>query len=98
MIVKVTKEHIKNGKIGNCRKCPVALAIKEATGCRYVEVDNNSICYSHKKYPWRKEPYKMLHDNWVRCKMTRAVYSFVEKFDEKESVKPFKFRLMKRGW
>lgn len=40
MVIKVTKEHIRRGVKGKTDRCPLALAIREATGNREAWVDN----------------------------------------------------------
>lgn len=49
MLIKVTAKDIKEGVAGNCSLCPVALALKRASGqdlvkagSMYIEVGNNS--------------------------------------------------------
>jgi hypothetical protein len=42
MLIKVTEDHIENGRRHETCRCPIALAIKEATGCSNVSVGQQS--------------------------------------------------------
>lgn len=43
MLVKVTKEHMKNGSPKNCDYCPIALALRDAYPGSEVNVDDYTI-------------------------------------------------------
>lgn len=85
MIVEVTQEDIDNGSPANAGHCPIALAVKRATGARdvVVSVERSGEIYVH-------------NDKTTVYRHTKASGKFVTKFDEDKPVKPFKFRLIKK--
>ncbi len=75
MTIHVTQAHIDAGAREDCRECPVALAIHEATGCT-CEV-----------LPWT------IYTDRGKFKLPRAVFEFIEAFDNKQPVQPFSFEV-----
>lgn len=51
MKINVTQKHIDDGKKRISDSCPIALAIKAATGRRAVLVSGNEAQFGGKKYP-----------------------------------------------
>lgn len=78
--IDVTKEDIDNGQRGQCNTCPIALAIKRATGAACF-VDKFSVSI------WRDgEPCA------IRAVYTPLeVSTFVKSFDKGYAVRPFSF-------
>lgn len=85
MIVKVTKRHILNGERNNCYSCPISLAIGDACDCDKVIVDENSASFIEET-----DGKRIYH------KLPRSAIRFIKRYDEEESVKPFKFILSER--
>jgi len=79
LTVNVTKTGIKKGVCRSCHDCPVARGLK-AVGCTKVRVSLYAVCFVYKY-----EGYYLSLPNKV-CK-------FIQDFDFKKEVKPFKFRL-----
>lgn len=80
MIVRVTQEHIREGKRGECGECPVALALVEAFETHDVSVFDEN-------WDWYLE---------VAGKTIKApdeVVSFARAFDNKYPVEPFEFEV-----
>lgn len=74
MIVKVTRKHIKNGKRGSMKSCPIALALI-GMSFKDCKVDSADWCF---------------RDN--SATLPKQAQEFIDKFDDKEPVKPFSFR------
>ncbi len=86
MKINVTAEHIKKGKRGDCNLCPVALAILEEFKRRDIKPPAVDVC----------EEYVRIYDAFMRTHLidfSCRVTEFIEKFDMKETVKPFAFLL-----
>lgn len=82
--IKVTKAHIKRGKVGDKRNCPVAEAMKSA-GLSNVSVDDVDVQFDTKR-----------GTTVTYCTVPKAVSNFIERFDEDDTrpkCKPFTFRL-----
>jgi hypothetical protein len=80
MKVRVLQKHIKAGKQGDANWCPIALALKEATGCAKVSVSGHD----------------EISVGAVKFITSRSADRFINRFDDDaESVKPvtldFKF-------
>lgn len=80
-IIKVLRKHIKAGKKIDCRKCPVALAIKQA-----IPRSNPTVCFSFCDVTVKNKRRKMV------C-MPEKTRRFIENFDDGRNVIPFKFQL-----
>jgi len=91
MIIQVKKKHIKAGKRANCRRCPIAMAVREATGFKGVVVGSHIYTNIHKDHIW----FNQLGSKSARYKMTQACLKFIRLFDAGQPVKPFSFRLIK---
>lgn len=77
MKIKVTKKDIENGKSCNNKCCPIALAIKR-TLRQSENIFVDPIC---------------VQINGRYISLPKRAMRFVEKFDVKESVKPFEFNI-----
>ena len=79
MTITVEQEHIEKGKMNECERCPIALAITSVTGCwahvRHYAVDLDT---DHGK-------------TW--CMLPKEAIRFIKKFDNKLRVEPFSFEL-----
>lgn len=80
--IQVTQEDINTGMQDVCQHCPIALAIKRALKAELVSVYNFSI---HVFISNSEMSYKY--------RVTDAIYSFIERFDEGVKVEPFSFNL-----
>lgn len=78
MTIKVTKKHIREGKRGFCRQCPVALALMNATNYKRVFVSS---------YSWQ------LGSGKQSGTLPQRAQNFIEDFDGGKNVKPFSFDL-----
>lgn len=78
MKIEVTQEHIDKGDRFSPSCCPLALAIKDATGLYGVSVGAD--------YVTRMEPYRFIT-------LPRRAAGFRKAFDRAEKVKPFTFEL-----
>jgi hypothetical protein len=81
MLIKVTEDHIKNGRRGSACECPVALAIKEATGCQDVRVGTSRLTI------------KNLGDDCHDFLLPEKVFNFIWGFDHGKKVAPFEFEI-----
>lgn len=79
-LIKVNKRHIRDGQPGIADRCPVALAIREATG-QYAAIRPDHI-----------DVVKGLL-NVKQVKTPRSVRRFVNKFDRTDHGSPFNFYL-----
>ncbi len=80
MIINVTQAHIDRGREGDCRLCPIALAIHDATGDWGYSVS-------------RRYVLKMSHienKSWVLPEKAR---DFILHFDMGVFVQPFSFEI-----
>lgn len=83
MKIKITNKHIKKGRKGEPRLCPIALAIKE----QVKNIDRNTIMilYASANFAIKgKEVHKDL---------PKKATKFIHAFDSGEEVKPFEFNL-----
>lgn len=84
--INVTNHRIKTGIRSACKKCPIALAITARLKNKYfAEVQPVSIRIRNRRdgcYYWEYQEYTP----WVAL-------GFIEKFDNGEKVKPFRFSL-----
>ncbi len=78
MLIKVTQEHIDQGKKGSRFKCPIGLAIKENPDMPYIQVTDAhvEIGYGIAIYVLPVEAQRFIHN-----------------FDEGFPVQPFEFEL-----
>jgi hypothetical protein len=82
MRIEVTQEDIDNGTKGRCRLCPIALAVRRATGSPDAWVDDTHIMWGAS---WGA---------WDGVAMTpRSAWSFMASFDSGQDVQPFSFEL-----
>lgn len=77
MKIKVEQRHIDAGEVSQCRRCPVALAIWEATGIEVAVYPMTGIYFS----------------DWVIVETPRDVADFISHFDYHEKCEPFEFDL-----
>lgn len=85
MLVRVKQEHIDNGVRGDYLSCPIALAIKEATGAEQVNVDDYAIEWGNRVGQfWKMEG--------MNPSMNLQV--FMDNFDVGNPVEPFEFFLI----
>lgn len=77
--INVTKRDIKNGKAGagSCSKCPIALAVKRI---------NKNWCVGAATIFSRRNSL------WVAL-LPRSARTFIDRFDSRERVRPFSFKL-----
>lgn len=81
-VIEVTQEDINNGKRGNCRKCPVALACMRSMPGFVVDVSTREIFIQHTSEHIVKS-----------VPMSYTVRDFVVNFDSHGYVEPFSFVL-----
>lgn len=79
MIIKVLREHIFRGWQNNCYLCPIALAIRSATGFSYM-VTPTEVCL--------EDAQPRL---WIQLPIEAR--QFIDAFDRGKSVEPFEFEL-----
>ena len=79
MTINVTRQHIENGLIGECDKCPVALALLDV-GCLMVTVGDYDTCFYY-----NGQDYQIVNPPDVQ--------EFVANFDDEAPVEPFSFTL-----
>lgn len=75
--IEVTQNDIRKGKRGSCFNCPIARAVKRATGCKDVDVDSDGTI--------------SLENGEVVIPSSIKRERFIEKFDDKEKVSPIVF-------
>lgn len=85
MRVKVSRQNIKDGKVGSFRRCPVGLAIREKPGCVDAAVAHDYVVIYRSEGP----AYRYRTD--VACS------EFVRKFDRGEKVNPCIITLRRLG-
>ena len=77
MTIKVEQEHIDKGKMNECERCPIALAIMSVTGCwahvRHYAVDLDT------------------DHGTMWCLLPKEAIRFIKKFDKGLPVDPFSF-------
>jgi hypothetical protein len=78
MKIEVKKSHIRRGRQGDCLRCPVALAVEEATK-EYVAAFPGYLQFGEE---WR---------NRVDFRVPKKVRTFIIRFDGEQKVKPFSF-------
>lgn len=78
MRIHITSEHIRRGKRRNTISCPIALALKEKYYDAYVATNFMQI-------------REQKGDYWQKLRYSRAVKTFIQKFDAGEEVSPFSF-------
>lgn len=81
MNIHVTAQHIMNGQRADCRRCPVALALKDATGQRYAVSTRT---------------YRSINDLAKNEDLPAKARDWIEAFDSGHKVKPFTFNIPKR--
>jgi hypothetical protein len=80
-VVRVTADHIEQGKASDCVACPVALAVTEAIpGLAAVAVDQMEVT------AW------IAWETW-RAATPGIARKFIKRFDDCEAVKPVEFTL-----
>lgn len=82
MLIQVTQEDIDNGIIGSGHSCPIALAVKRATGYGYVSVSVQGVVYG--EHPDGKV---------FSIEADENIEKFVLYFDEEIPVEPFSFEI-----
>lgn len=92
MIIQVKQSHIDRGRRLECRRCPIAMAVREATGFKGVFVGGDICTNVPPDHIW----FNQLNDTSERFVVTRACRKFIDRFDRGNSVKPFSFRLIKQ--
>ena len=91
VIINVTQEDIEEGQRGNCRSCPIALAINKCLKNMYFcEIDGSVFAdiyrVSNNRFvPQHTEMYINLKDSIEQVK------SFISDFDASTPVSPFTF-------
>jgi len=75
--VEVTQDDIDHGERGRCQTCPIALALKRATGEAWSVTDVIVYQVGRPEYAW----------------LPARAEGFVHRFDDCEQVKPFTFKL-----
>lgn len=83
MIIRVTKQDIKNGKRGKCRTCPIALAVARKTDS-FARVTGDEISIFDTKHARKSTK---------RWSTPCEVQEFVINFDSGADVIPFSFEL-----
>jgi hypothetical protein len=73
MKVRVLRKHIEEGKPQSATSCPIALALREATGCKKVEVSG----------------FNDITVGGVSFETSRSADAFIREFDAQRPVKPF---------
>ena len=80
MIIKVTQQHIDKGYQGYSEECPIALALKEATGL------NASV---YEKIFLRKGKEEYLYD----APTPQHVVDRIKNYDKNNTMTPFQFEI-----
>lgn len=83
MKIQVTQDHIDNGTVKDACLCPIALAIRDATGAAHFDVIVSTHGWSH------YNGNKLLGNYELPVDAT----NFITKFDLGEPVSPFEFEL-----
>lgn len=78
--VQVTELDIMLGKKGSCTQCPIAYAVKRATGRKRNVVVNGKYLVIDGAY-----------NNCQQFSLPKKARDFISKFDDGKKVKPFKF-------
>jgi hypothetical protein len=79
MEIKVTKKHILAGRPCYCKRCPIALALKDA------KIHKANLIFVGNRRIWIGEtPF---------YELPKKAVNFIERFDAGKSVKPFEFVL-----
>jgi hypothetical protein len=81
--ITVTAKHIKRGIATNCRRCPAALALREARPDLDFQVDQNDILI-------RRHGSDRLLDRQLT---PLSVRWFIDRFDRDDAVEPFCFQI-----
>ena len=90
MKIKVTQEHIHNGRRLSPSSCAVALAIAEQTGAKLVTVGKNEVTL----WPNGLATTESIHPApYHDARLPNEVGMFIEKFDSEKPVDPFEFEL-----
>ncbi len=76
--VDVTEEDITRGVRGSCTACPVALALRRATGTNWASVDDSVMESAH---------------SFNRAETPPEVVKFIYLFDAQGRVEPFSFEV-----
>jgi hypothetical protein len=76
MQVNVTQEHINAGERYDCRNCPVALALREATGRDWYVAPFSALSYN---------------PTWDCIRLEQRIRDFVTDFDNSKDVQPITF-------
>jgi len=76
--VDVTARDIATGEPGCCSRCPVAKAVRRATGIREVEIST--------KLLW-------IGKAWKGISLPSVTRRFIFSFDDHQPVRPFSFKL-----
>lgn len=90
--INVTQEDIEEGQRGDCRSCPIALAINKCLKNMYFcEIDGSVFAdiyrVSNNRFvPQRMETYIINLKDYIK-----QVKSFIKDFDESTPVSPFTF-------
>lgn len=83
--VHVTQKHIDEGKIGQCKRCPIALGIKEIFPALDVQVGKTAVHID--------VPPAVLRDTYRYARIPKEAEDFISAFDQGVNVKPFSFPL-----
>jgi hypothetical protein len=81
MLIHVTQEMIAAGEIGDCKTCPIALALK-AEGFVDITVDGNCVDFYTPDGKWSGV-----------LVLPAAAREFVKAFDDEEFVAPIEFEM-----
>ncbi len=81
MLIEVTQNDIDEGRRGECELCPVARAIKRASGSHCVYVDPTEVLLGE----------NVLEATWT--KLPEEAAQFIEDYDNMQPVDPFSFNL-----
>lgn len=88
MLIQVTEEHIAKGVKANCRKCPLALAIKSYLRPGFdIEVSFGWVVVRETN---ETHVYKSV---WESKDLPAVTSQFMHEFDSKRKVHPFSFEL-----
>lgn len=89
MLIQVNQEHIDKGVVGSVSECPVALAVKEHSGCDRVVANPSYIMVANKGVR------EGVRGKFIKStvKTPSVVASFIDNFDRYYKVEPFEFEL-----
>jgi hypothetical protein len=88
MLVQITEKHIADGLGTNCIRCPLALALKDATGSDYSV---NGYQYTKINKHYNERNYSL--DYSTRKNLPQDIRNWIADFDAGRPVVPIEFEM-----